>query len=277
MHTYASTATRWGQRIVCSVAAIRKWKLFAAHVSLALVQGFTFADLAKLTGDRCRVACFTVPTWCAAYIRELPGCSVCDTETHVLEMLKPIYDLKDAPRAWRLRLDVELPSLGGKPLLLDPSRSRYVWRTPDRKLRMISSTHIDDLKGAGEEELTQHVCSKLSSVLGKLKIEQWHFEHSGITHTQDKSTWSVTLSQAQYAEQLRLMRVPSGGSECDALCAEDHHAYRSLLGAVSCLTQTRMDICVYVCALQRVAHCPLVAHANSSIDLVSTFVERLRP
>eukprot|EP00971_Amphidinium_carterae_P351893 6492325-Amphidinium_carterae.1 len=275
MPTYASTATRWGQRIVCSVAAIRKWRLFTADVSSAFLQGFTFADLAKLTGEKCREACFTVPGWCAQYIRELPGFDMYDHEKHVLEMLKPVYGLKDAPRAWRLRLDVELRSLGGKPLLLDPSL--YVWRTVDKKLRMIMSTHVDDLKGAGEEELAQHVCSKLSLVFGKLKIEQWHFEHCGITHTQDKETWAVTLCQAHYVEQLRVMKIPSLGSDSDALSVEDHHAFRSLLGAVSWLTQTRMDICVYVCALQRVAHCPLIAHAKQLNRLVKHIRRKVAP
>eukprot|EP00971_Amphidinium_carterae_P074837 1478837-Amphidinium_carterae.2 len=145
MHPYASNlsnATRWGQRIVCSVVAICKWRLFAADASSAFLQGFAIADLAELP--------VKIPGWCAPYIRELPGCSMYDPEKDVLEMLKPVYGLKDTPRAWRLRFDVELRSLGGKALLLDSSL--YVWRKADKKLRMIMSMHVDDLKGAGEEE-----------------------------------------------------------------------------------------------------------------------------
>ena len=39
----------------------------------------------------------------------------------VLKLLKAVYGLRDAPRAWRLRLKMELVKLGGKPLIMDRS------------------------------------------------------------------------------------------------------------------------------------------------------------
>ena len=45
-----------------------------------------------------------------------------------------------------------------------------------------------------------------------------------------------------------------------ALDDKQHHAYMSLLGGLSWLVQTRMDIAVYVCSLQRAAKSPSIEH-----------------
>ena len=43
----------------------------------------------------------------------------------VLMALKAIYGLKDAPRAWHIKLDIELRACGGFPLHVDAAV--YVW------------------------------------------------------------------------------------------------------------------------------------------------------
>ena len=66
----------------------------------------------------------------------------------VLEMLKPVYGLKDAPRAWRIKLDKSLRAAGGVPLHTDAAL--YVW-WENSVLIMIVSAHVDDLKGCGRQ------------------------------------------------------------------------------------------------------------------------------
>ena len=48
--TFAGTTTRWGQRLVNSVAAQHGWTLFTADVSQAFLRGLTFEQAAKLKG-----------------------------------------------------------------------------------------------------------------------------------------------------------------------------------------------------------------------------------
>ena len=42
--TAASTATRWGQRLVCQLVVQNGWRLFSFDVSSAFLQGLTFEE-----------------------------------------------------------------------------------------------------------------------------------------------------------------------------------------------------------------------------------------
>ena len=64
-------------------------------------------------------------------------------------MIKPVYGLKDAPKAWRMKLRQMLEKCGFAEVLGDPQV--YVKHVKDQ-LVCILSTHVDDLKGAGVQE-----------------------------------------------------------------------------------------------------------------------------
>ena len=124
------------------------------------------------------------------------------------------------------------------------------------------STHVDGIKGTGEQETIDFVLSILTKEFGKLKTVYDNFIHCGIAHeTLDDGT--LVLHQHEYAKQLILMdALPLAAAKTDAFLTELQHAqYLSLLGGVSWLVQTRLDIPVYVCALQRAATKPRVEHA----------------
>ena len=79
-----------------------------------------FDQLSTTTGTELRQVAFTPPRGAEKYFKELTGCRHYDPTVMVLRMLKPVYGLKDSPRAWRLRLDAELRRLQGRPMLSDP-------------------------------------------------------------------------------------------------------------------------------------------------------------
>eukprot|EP00972_Heterocapsa_arctica_P061387 9053257-Heterocapsa_arctica.AAC.1 len=54
LETFAGTRSRWGQRLICYVAATNGWKLWSADVSSAFLRGKTFAELAARTGKPIR-------------------------------------------------------------------------------------------------------------------------------------------------------------------------------------------------------------------------------
>ena len=72
------------------------------------------------------------------------------------------------------------------------------------------------------------------------------------------------LDQHEYAKAQRTIAHPDIGSKPaeDAVCTELHNLYRSLLGAVAYLTLTRLDIAVFVSALQRWSHAPNIIHVK---------------
>ena len=73
LSTFASTASRWGQRVVSVIATQMSWPLFLADVSTAFLQGLTFEELAKLNGGQVREVCFQPPANSAQYFKELKG------------------------------------------------------------------------------------------------------------------------------------------------------------------------------------------------------------
>ena len=93
--------------------------LFSFDVSQAFAKGLTFEEYARLTGNQLREVEFEVSAGDVKLVRLLPGFSDFDPATEVLRMLKSIYGLKDAPRAWRKRLDQVLQEWGLRQLVAE--------------------------------------------------------------------------------------------------------------------------------------------------------------
>ena len=113
LDTFAGTASRWAQRLVNSVAATEKdFVLFSLDVSKAFAKGMTFKELFELTGQPLREVQFVLQPKDIAHLRKIPGFENFDGNKEVLTMVKPIYGLKDAPRAWRKKLHAVLTEFG---------------------------------------------------------------------------------------------------------------------------------------------------------------------
>jgi hypothetical protein len=237
------------------------WPLFLADVSTAFLQGLTFEELAKLNGGQAREVCFTPPANSAQYFKELKGMDSYNPSLHVLRMKKPVYGLKDAPKAWRTKLDMVLKEGGGKPLHTD--QSLYSWHNSSGSLVLLLSTHVDDLKGCGEEAEVTKVLALLTKHFGKLKTDRLKFEHCGVWHEQDLAAKAVYMHQAHYSAQLKLMEIVGLDPTKPEVALNEKQAseYMSLLGALGWLTQTRLDLSIYICALQRAAKSPRAEHA----------------
>ena len=94
--TFAGTTTRWGQRLVNSVAAQHQWPLFTADVSQAFLRGLTFEQAAQLKDEVRRDVQFTVPPGSLHILQQLLGFEDFNPLTEVLRMLRCGFGLKDA-------------------------------------------------------------------------------------------------------------------------------------------------------------------------------------
>ena len=256
--SYASTACRWSQRLVVSIAVQKGWQLWVTDISTAFLQGMSFEELARLTGTEARDVAFTPPRGSERFFIELKGMHDLNFSTEVFKLLKAAYGLRDAPRAWRIRLDLELRKLGGIPLPTD--KAIYCFYDNSQNLEAIVSTHVDDLKGGGVEHRAKSILKGLEASFGKLKTQHDSFLHCGLMHEKTKDGYVV--HQDHYAAQLRCVDVSSLDiSKLDQLLDEKFiSAYQSLLGGLSWLVQTRLDVAVYVCALQRAAKKATTGH-----------------
>jgi hypothetical protein len=261
--SFASTASRWGQRLIVSIASQKSWDLWVADVSTAFLRGLDFNELAKLTNSEVRDVAFVPPKGSERFFTELKGLHDLNFNTEVLKLMKAVYGLRDAPRAWRIRLDAELVKLGGVSLPTD--RALYTFYDSANNLDALLSTHVDDLKGCGTSARVKAILAGLEKAFGKLKTssleKDGQFEHCGLKHEKIPSG-GIRVHQDHYAAQLKCVDVTSLDiTKIDQMLSPEFISlYLSLLGGLSWLIQTRTDIAVYVCALQRAASKATIGH-----------------
>ena len=96
-----------------------EWTLFSFDISQAFAKGMDFAETARHTGTPLRAVEFDLHPRDIPILRKLKGFENFDPRTETLRMIKPIYGLKDAPRAWRQKLHQVLTDFGLKQLIAE--------------------------------------------------------------------------------------------------------------------------------------------------------------
>ena len=86
---------------------------------------------------------------------------------------------------------------------------------------------------------------------------------------------TITLDQFSFLAALRAIEHPqlSTGAEGEACVPELAQLYISLLGALAYATLTRVDVMVFIVALQRHGHAPEVQHARK-LNTLLRWVQR---
>ena len=261
LSTYAGTSTRWSQRLVVSTAAVRSWPIVSVDVEKAFLQGMTYEELSRVTGEPTRDVSFTLPAGSVPALRQLPGYSNFDPLKEVLHCDKPGTGLKDAPQAFSLKLkSVTRGVCGLRPTSFDDELEAL---HQHGNLVLVVAIHVDDLKVAGYESAIRWFMGELEKVFGTLKSSWNSFTNCGIRHIRDPATSIITMDQHQYAQALKpIVHADLRRASTDPLSSECHSLYLSLLGALAYLSLTRVDIVVFIAALQRFNHSPLVIHAK---------------
>ena len=263
---FSGTSARWAQRLLLAVAVERQWTVAAADVSEAFLRGLTFAQVSEDSGQPLRSVQLQLPAGAEEVLKEVPGLRDLDFSTECLDMLKPGYGLKDAPRLWSKRLQQCLLELGLKPLKMDPQT--YVAHA-GKDLRCLLTVHVDDIKITGALQTIKDVLECLQKSFDKIKVEYDAFEHLGLKH--QKVTGGVVISQRRYVEQLK--PIPDSlychGSLEEPASEQAKELYRSLVGGLAWTVQTRPDIAVFVSALQRRLSDPLHRHCRDANRVLS--------
>ena len=236
--TFAGTSTRWGQRLLIAIAVQQGWSLWSADISEAFLRGLTFKELHEEGGELRQVQ-ISLPPGSEHLLRTIPGYEDYNPQSEVLVMLKPGFGLKDAPRLWLMALKRVLGKIGVTATQVD--QQLFCMHQND-KLILLMAIHVDDIKLCGVPELMKKVVSQLESHFDSVKLEKDNFVHLGLQHSLQEDG-SITVSQSHYIAELR--EIPEGGLRSmgkEDLVDEQHqHLYRSLLGGVAWVTQTRLD------------------------------------
>ena len=232
---FVGTASRWGQRFVnFAIAQNTEFEFFAFDVSAAFAKGMTFQELADFAGDTLCEVQFDLDTMSLELLKSLPGFKDFDPATETLSMVKPIYGLKDAPRAWQQKLNSILLSFGMKQLLAD-EQVFVLFETFVKKPRLlcILSTHANDLKGGAEKTIAMALLAHIEKAAGKFKQGWTVFTHTGIEHIHIPG--EVYAHQQAYLNQLKPLDTAlfRGRPEEDLLSEAHTSLYMSLRTARS--------------------------------------------
>ena len=93
-------------------------------ISAAFLKGMTYEKIAEITGEPLRSVQFDFPRQDAWILQQLPGMKDFDYHTEVLDLVKALCGLKDAPRAFGLKLAETLRGNGYTQGIMDPQ----IWR-----------------------------------------------------------------------------------------------------------------------------------------------------
>lgn len=203
------------------------------------------------------------------------GFEVTGEEAKVYRLHKALYGLRQAPRAWYAKLDVTLIKMGFEGSTSDPA----VYKRNSEHSTLIVGVYVDDLVIIGSQV----------SVIQGFKVEmQKEFKMSdlgllsfylGIQVKQ--TTTGIALNQSAYALNILKKNGMDGCNPCQVpmearlrLSKEstnslvDATQYRSLIGSLRYLVNTRPDLAYAVGYLSRFMEKPATDHLAAAKHLL---------
>jgi hypothetical protein len=243
---FAPVARMESVRVLLAVAAHRSWSVHHMDVKSAFLNGELVEEV---------------------YVQQPPGFIAAGHEGKVLKLHKALYGLKQAPRAWNSKMDSSLLALG----FTRSECEHGLYTRGDNDKRLVVGIYVDDLiitGGSGgvisafkEEMKTLFHMSDLGVLSYYLGIEVKQGQHG------------IKLLQAAYAKKI-LERAGMGAcnpcatpmetrlklSKKSSSPAVDATEYRSLIGSLRYLMNTRPDMAFAVGYLSRFMEDPRQEH-----------------
>ncbi|GJX34366.1 putative ribonuclease H-like domain-containing protein [Tanacetum coccineum] len=204
------------------------------------------------------------------YVSQPPGFVDPDHPTKVYKVVKALYGLHQAPRAWYATLSTFLEKHGYKRGTID--KTLFIKR--DKKDIMLVQVYVDDIifgstnkswcdefEALMKSRFQMSSMGELTFFLG-LQVKQ---NKGGIFISQDKYVAEILkkfdLVNVKAAITPMETKVPLTKDE-DAIDV-DVHLYRSMIGSLMYLTASRPDIMYAVCVCSRFQVTPKTSHLNA--------------
>jgi hypothetical protein len=236
-------------RLLLVVAAQKKWEVHHMDVKTAFLNGELGEEV---------------------YVVVPPGFAAATSSSKVLRLHKALYGLRQATRAWNIKLDQVPTSLG-----FVRSESEHVVYTRGKDgERLLLGVYVDDLIVTGActtaiSKFKAEMSSRFSmSDLGLLTL------YLGIEVAQEPGR--ITLKQAAFAGKLL---EKAGMSDCNSVHVPmeqrlklskvstnppmDVTMYRSIVGSLRYLVHTRPDISFVVGYVSRFMETPTTKHMSA--------------
>ena len=243
---FAPVARMETVRVLLALAAQGEWEVHHMDVKSAFLNGNLQEEV---------------------YVHQPPGFSDPKHPGKVLRLRKALYGLKQAPRAWNARLDHELKHLG----FIRCSEEHAVYRRGTGRVLLLVGVYVDDLIICGPDsksiaEFKQQM--KRSFDMSDLGLLTYYL---GLEVKQKPG--EITVCQSAYAEKIIEISGMKGCNPIDTPM-EQHlkllpgkpelvsnaTKFRSLVGSLRYLVNTRPDLSFSVGMVSRFMECPNSEH-----------------
>eukprot|EP00253_Pinus_taeda_P022423 PITA_22423 len=244
--TFALVARMETVRVVLSIAAQNKWKVYQMDVKLAFLNGVLMEEV---------------------YIEQPPGYEKKGQEHKVCRLKKALYGLKHAPRAWYSRIDSYLQENGFEKCEGEPTL--YI-KEKDGKILIVvlyvndviftgnDNYLIENFKAVMKEEFEMTDMGLLRYFLG-IKVDQ---NENGIFIAQAKyvnevfERFNMQDNKAAITPTVMGLKLSKEDNNKDF----DPSLFKSIVGSLMYLTATRPDIMHAVSLVSRFMERPKEAH-----------------
>ena len=214
LDTSAPTLSAEGFSIAMQLIATHHWLLTIADVEGAFLRG---DDLSPSRGR--------------LFVDPPPGgLEGCD-ESCLVEAVKTVYGLADAPKAWWTCLDSKLRGLGMRPSAFDPCIYYYYYQ---EQISGVIALHVDDLCMGGDKHFQTHVQEALR--------QMFPFKHWKTGKGEFLGKWleqlgdgSIRISQEQYARDLKSIEIAQERrrQKGESVSEAERRAMRAALGGIN--------------------------------------------
>ncbi|OLQ09519.1 Copia protein [Symbiodinium microadriaticum] len=247
----APTLSGDGLAMVLQMIASRGWLLEIADVEGAFLQG---EPLKREAG----------PIYVEMPREEVPGAA----PGSLVQLIKCVYGLMDAPRQWYDSFMATMEGLGMRRSKLDPCV--LMWFDGE-ELGGICAVHVDDMVIAGNQKFHETVLSKLK--------EAYPFKHWRIgkgdflgRYLEQKEDKTIVCSQKEYADKVEVLNISRERrrQKDQPLTTSEMRQLRGVVGAASWLVgSTRPDIAAQTAILQQRLGSPTVQELIDANKLVA--------
>ena len=257
LDTSAPTLSSEGLSVTSQLISSNRWRMKIGDVEAAFLRG----DL--LHREKGKVLVKLPPGG-------IPGLS----EDSVIELVRPVYGLADAPQAWYKSVSQFLVGCGMNQSRLDPCT--FHLKDANGKLRGALAIHVDDLVLGGDSYFDSHVVEPLKK---KYPFKHWHdgsgdFLGKKVKQLED---FSIVISQKDYAGSVTPIKISrerrkQKNSDIDE---NERTQMRALLGEINWMTVcSRPDLSATCSLLQQKVNSAQVEHlieCNKLVGLVRDF------
>nr|GEZ01937.1 ribonuclease H-like domain, reverse transcriptase, RNA-dependent DNA polymerase [Tanacetum cinerariifolium] len=236
-------------RLLLTIAANNKWKVHHLDVKSAFLHG----DLKK-----------------EVYVTQPEGSVEKQDQGKVYRLIKALYGLRQAPRAWNIKLDNTLKSLGFKKCALEQA----IYTKTSKDSTLLIGVYVDDLiiTGTPKKEIDEFKAQMEEKFeMSNLRLLAYYL---GIEVTQTNG--DISIKQSAYAKKIlkeagiidcnetlipmdpgtRLTKVTEG-------TMVNSTEYQSLIGCLRYMLHTRLDLIYSVGLLSRFMQEPREQHMKA--------------